>query len=97
MAEGNVRKRTLSIDCRETHHANEENEMSDKLSRRDFVAAGLAAGVVGSKSLAFAQAPAVKTSGAAKPVVIASANGYKYTNGGERTCVEEAFERMARG
>src|SRR5687768_11152290 len=45
----------------------------------------------------FAQAPAVHTPRAARPVVIASANGNRFKNGGPRTAVEEAFLRMARG
>jgi len=32
-----------------------------------------------------------------RPVVIASANGHQYTNGGSRTCVETAFEMMLSG
>lgn len=31
------------------------------------------------------------------PVVIASDNGHRYTNGGAKTCVETAFERIIRG
>ena len=33
----------------------------------------------------------------ARPVVVASANGHRYTNGGTRTCVETAFEQMMQG
>ena len=33
----------------------------------------------------------------ARPVVVASANGHKFTNGGTRTCVETAFEQMMAG
>jgi len=32
-----------------------------------------------------------------RPVIVASANGHKYTNGGARTCVETAFEQMMQG
>jgi len=32
-----------------------------------------------------------------RPVVIASANGHTYTNGGPKTCVETAFEMMMQG
>ena len=32
-----------------------------------------------------------------RPVVIASANGHKFTNGGKQTCVEFAFEQMMLG
>lgn len=32
-----------------------------------------------------------------KQVVVASANGHKFTNGGTKTCVETAFEQMTQG
>src|ERR1700726_1950036 len=31
------------------------------------------------------------------PIVIASANGHRFKNGGSKTCVETAFERIALG
>src|SRR3954471_24404420 len=72
--------------------------MPTKVNRRDFVKSGtaglLAAGAAGTAS-AFGQAPAVHTS--VKPVVISSANGHQFKNGGPRTCVEEAFQRMTKG
>jgi len=71
--------------------------MGSKLSRRDFVAAGLAAGVMARSGPVLGQAPSVAASQAARPIVIASANGHHYKNGGQRTCVEEAFERMTAG
>jgi N4-(beta-N-acetylglucosaminyl)-L-asparaginase len=39
----------------------------------------------------------VKVHKSARPVVVASANGHRYTNGGTRTCVETAFEQMMQG
>jgi len=42
-------------------------------------------------------APTVLVPKATRPVVIASANGNKYRNGGPRTCVEEAFSRLVAG
>jgi len=33
----------------------------------------------------------------ARPVVVSSANGHKYRNGGPKTCVETAFEQMMAG
>src|SRR6185503_5899162 len=45
----------------------------------------------------FAQGPTVIAPKTVKPVVIASANGNKYKNGGPRTAVEEAFGRITRG
>ena len=44
-----------------------------------------------------AGAPAVVTSKAYKPVVIASVNGHKYKNGGPRTCIEETFRLLTEG
>ncbi len=70
--------------------------MVDDLNRRDFVKSGAAAAALATTGSSLAGAPAVRAAGA-KPVVIASGNGHEYTNGGERTCVEEAFERMTRG
>ena len=41
--------------------------------------------------------PTVLRRGPSRPVVIASANGNTYKNGGPRTCVHEAFLRMVQG
>jgi N4-(beta-N-acetylglucosaminyl)-L-asparaginase len=46
---------------------------------------------------AFAQGPTVITPHSVKPVVISSANGHQYRNGGPRTAVEEAFSRIVKG
>ncbi len=61
--------------------------MSLSLSRREFVKAGAAV----------AAAPTVLVPKATRPVVVASANGNKYRNGGPRTAVEEAFSRIVKG
>ena len=72
--------------------------MSDRISRRDFVRAGTAASVAAAVPVgAFGQAPAVLVRRATPPVVVSSANGHEYKNGGPRTCVEEAWQRIARG
>jgi N4-(beta-N-acetylglucosaminyl)-L-asparaginase len=72
--------------------------MAEKMSRRAFVKAGTAAGVLASAAPeAFGQAPTVVTPKSVSPVVIASANGNKFKNGGPRTAVEEAFTRMVKG
>ncbi len=74
--------------------------MMGKLNRRDFVKAGAAAALASAgphgTGPAHGQAPAVRRS-PSRPVIIASGNGNRVTNGGERTCVEEAWERMAAG
>ena len=46
---------------------------------------------------AFGRAPAVQSPRGAAPVVIASANGHRYTNGGTETCVETAFRLLTSG
>ena len=65
------------------------------ISRRDLVRVGvlggMAAAVTGERTVA--QAPAIRTR-SVKPAVIASANGNRFKNGGERTCVEEAFRLL---
>jgi N4-(beta-N-acetylglucosaminyl)-L-asparaginase len=73
--------------------------MSDRISRRDFVKAGTAASVAAAvpASSAFGQAPTVLVRRATPPVVISSANGNEYKNGGPRTCVEEAYARIVKG
>src|SRR5205085_7415676 len=43
------------------------------------------------------QAPTVISSKSAKPVVISSANGNKFKNGGDMTCVQKAFTMMTSG
>jgi len=63
------------------------------ITRRKFVA-GTAAGIT---TAAFAQGPTILERTAAKPVVISSANGNKFKNGGEATCVQKAFTLMTQG
>src|SRR3954466_1627505 len=80
--------------------------MSDKISRREFVVT-TTAGVAAAAGPAFGQAPAgedAKTANqptmkqtSAKPVVVASANGHKFKNGGTVTAVEKAFAMMTSG
>jgi N4-(beta-N-acetylglucosaminyl)-L-asparaginase len=68
-----------------------------RISRREFVRTGAAAGAaLGATREVFAQAPAV-VRGAPRPTVIASGNGHRYRNGGSATCVEHAFARMTSG
>jgi N4-(beta-N-acetylglucosaminyl)-L-asparaginase len=74
--------------------------MSTRIDRRQFVkctaAAGMAASVPAVPEAIFAQAPAVHTGGS-RPVVVASANGNLYKNGGPVTCVEKAFTLITDG
>lgn len=69
-----------------------------KVNRREFVKTGAAAGLVAAApSTAFGAGPTMITQGGSRPVVVSSANGHTYKNGGAKTCVETAFERMTRG
>jgi N4-(beta-N-acetylglucosaminyl)-L-asparaginase len=71
--------------------------MSQSISRRDLLRLSAASALVaGGAATPAGAAPAVHT-GRVRPVVIASANGHKYTNGGMRTCVETAFAAMTSG
>ena len=66
------------------------------MTRREFVKIGAAAAAVGPGPTP-TQGPTVLTPKSIKPVVIGSANGNIYKNGGPRTAVQEAFERMMKG
>ncbi len=72
--------------------------MSPKVNRREFVKAGTAAGLVAAAApRAFGQAPNVITPGGFRPIVIASANGNKFKNGGDKTGVEIAYAKIVKG
>ena len=72
--------------------------MSRKMKRREFVLTTAAAGLAAaSPRTVFGQAPAVITRSGLKPVVIASANGHQFKNGGTQTCVEKAFAMITQG
>src|SRR5215204_5910971 len=65
------------------------------VNRREFMLTGAAVSVAAAAQ-AQPSAPAVGRS-TARPVVIASANGHTYKNGGTQTCVERAFAMMTGG
>jgi N4-(beta-N-acetylglucosaminyl)-L-asparaginase len=44
-----------------------------------------------------AGAPAVHVQSASRPVIVSSANGHRFRNGGTKTCVETAYEQMMQG
>jgi N4-(beta-N-acetylglucosaminyl)-L-asparaginase len=84
--------------ARQDELGRQENVMPRKLNRREFVAAGAAAGLAAAApAAALGQAPTMMTPGKSRPVVVASANGHRYRNGGDRTCVETAFAMMTEG
>jgi N4-(beta-N-acetylglucosaminyl)-L-asparaginase len=72
--------------------------MRKEITRREFVQTGAAVGAAAMvPDSVFGQAPAVLTPKSVKPVVIASANGNRFKNGGTQTCVEKAFAMITRG
>ena len=68
-----------------------------RINRREFVLTSTAAGLVAAAPRTAAQAPTVITPGGVKPVVVSSANGHRYKNGGTKTGVETAFGMRAEG
>jgi N4-(beta-N-acetylglucosaminyl)-L-asparaginase len=69
--------------------------VSQKVTRRQFVKASAAAGVAA--GAAHAQAPSVLAPKSVKPVVVSSANGNRFKNGGPSTGVELAFQKIVKG
>jgi N4-(beta-N-acetylglucosaminyl)-L-asparaginase len=69
------------------------------MNRRRFVQSSVAGGLtlaVTPRAL-LGHAPTVTSPKSAKPVVVASANGNKFKNGGDMTCVQKAFTMMTSG
>jgi N4-(beta-N-acetylglucosaminyl)-L-asparaginase len=66
-------------------------------SRREFVKTGATAGMLAAGAKAAGQGPTVLAPKSVKPVVVGSANGNQYKNGGPQTGVEVAFARLVKG
>lgn len=72
--------------------------MKKKISRRDFIRTGTAAGIAAAApKMTYGKSPTVLHPSPIKPVIVASSNGNVYKNGGPSTCVEIAFEKMTNG
>lgn len=72
--------------------------MTPRLTRREFVATGAAAGLSATlPAQAIIGAPSIITRSAVKPFVIASGNGNRFKNGGTQTAVEKAFSMISSG
>jgi N4-(beta-N-acetylglucosaminyl)-L-asparaginase len=72
--------------------------MSKKLTRRNFVLTGAAAGILASQGKAApSQGPQIVDGKAIKPFVISASNGNHFKNGGPVTCVEKAFKMIVEG
>src|SRR5262245_28474991 len=71
--------------------------MTRRLNRREFVRTSTAVGLAAAPAAALAQGPTMLIKGSVKPVVVSSANGNRFKNGGDKTCVELAFGLMTKG
>src|SRR5437773_9349387 len=75
--------------------------MSKKIKRRDFMITSAAAGLtIAASKTATAKtnlAPTMFVPSAVKPLVISSANGNQFRNGGDVTCVQKAFTMITQG
>ena len=68
------------------------------MKRRHFIISSAAAGVAAASSRAAkSNIPTMLVPAAVKPLVISSANGNKFKNGGNLTCVQKAFSMITRG
>src|SRR6185295_9986095 len=68
-----------------------------KIRRRDFMRSSAVAGLaLAAPKVTSAKAPAVIIQGV-KPVVVSSANGNRFKNGGDVTCVQKAFTMITGG
>ncbi|HYN08085.1 MAG TPA: N(4)-(beta-N-acetylglucosaminyl)-L-asparaginase [Vicinamibacterales bacterium] len=70
--------------------------MAKRLNRRDFMATTAAAGLAAA-ARPLASGPTVIVQNSVRPVVVSSANGHRFKNGGTKTGVEIAFEMMTTG
>src|SRR3989449_7849451 len=73
--------------------------MSKKIKRRDFMLTSAAAGltIAAAKTTASSAAPTMLIPSPVKPVVVSSANGNQYKNGGDVTAVQKAFTMITQG
>src|SRR5262249_39729042 len=68
------------------------------MKRRDFLVGSVAAGVaVAAARRTKANAPTILIPATVKPLVISSANGNVFKNGGDVTCVQKAFTMITQG
>jgi N4-(beta-N-acetylglucosaminyl)-L-asparaginase len=67
------------------------------INRREFVLTGAAAGLAAAAPAQSSPSPTVIARRGVRPVVVSSANGHRFKNGGTQTCVERAFALMTEG
>jgi N4-(beta-N-acetylglucosaminyl)-L-asparaginase len=72
--------------------------MSKKIKRRDFMRRSAAAGLtLATAKSSVSQFPNILVQSGVKPIVISSANGNRFKNGGDMTAVQKAFTMMTQG
>ena len=72
--------------------------MSKKIKRRDFMRRSAAAGItLATAKSSVSQFPNILVQSGVKPIVISSANGNRFKNGGDMTAVQKAFTMMTQG
>ena len=71
--------------------------MSKRMKRRDFMRNGAVAGLALATTNEVQGFPTIMTQSAVKPLVIASANGNRFKNGGNVTAVQKAFTMITGG
>lgn len=70
--------------------------MSKQITRRRFIQASASLAAAGALPAFGSDTPTMRA-GRVSPVVISSGNGHQFRNGGKLTCVETAFEMVAKG
>jgi N4-(beta-N-acetylglucosaminyl)-L-asparaginase len=72
--------------------------MATRINRRDFMATTAAAGIAAAaRPLTASKGPTMIVQSSVRPVIVSSANGHQFKNGGAKTCIETAFEKMMAG
>jgi N4-(beta-N-acetylglucosaminyl)-L-asparaginase len=79
-------------------YPSKENSMSKKMKRRDFMRTSAVAGMaLATPKTGTPGFPTIFTQSTVKPLVIASANGNRFKNGGNMTAVHKAFTMITSG
>jgi N4-(beta-N-acetylglucosaminyl)-L-asparaginase len=71
--------------------------MPTKINRRDFMTTTAAAGLAAAAAPLSAGGPTMMVQSSFKPIVVGSANGHQYKNGGTKTGIEIAFQKITAG
>ena len=72
--------------------------MSKKIKRRDFMRRSAVAGMtLATAKSSVSQFPNILVQSGVRPIVISSANGNRFKNGGDMTAVQKAFTMMTQG